>query len=60
MANYLDPNNIYDAIETDLNAINLFFTHHISIQFNAKNFEMRKQFYNFKFQLNNFVGLVLF
>ena len=28
---YLDPNNIYDTIETNLNVINWFFTYYILI-----------------------------
>ena len=35
MAYHLDPNNIHDAIETNLNVINRFLAYHIPIQSNA-------------------------
>lgn len=56
MAYHLDPNNIHDAIGTDLNVINWFLAHHILIQSNAESLEIRKQFHNFKLWLNGFVS----
>ena len=60
IAYHLDPNNIHDAIGTNLNVINRLFAHHIPIQSNVESFEIRKQFYNFKHCLNDFVSLALF
>ena len=52
IAYHLNPNNIYDAIEMDLNIINRFLAPHIHIQSNAESLEIRKQFHNFKLRVN--------
>lgn len=60
MAYYLNSNNIYDVIGTNLNVINLFLTHHLPIQSNAESLKIKRQFHNFKLWFNGFISLALF
>ena len=52
IADHLDPNNIHDPIETDLDI--RLLARYISTQSDAENLEIRKQFHNFKLRLNGF------
>lgn len=48
---YLNLNNIYDIIKTNLNIVNQFLAYYILIQFNIRSLKIRNQFYSPKFQL---------
>lgn len=60
MVYHLDLNNIDNVARTDLNIINRFLAHYISISLNIKSIKISKQFYNFKLRLYGFVSSTFF